>query len=281
MPFHSAINLQSVDMKLFVLLFLANLIVLQAAPIRKSEEVSIEELFKTAWEFQNKLIPRQEGIDNDVTELRTSVSKVLKSTSSEALKEVEDNAKKVLLLEQPVRSSINGLKAGDCATNLKSLLNGITEFTGFESSNCVKFYDNSVDAEVRTAQEMITNYDGIFTELQQLVVKAFVGKNQFSQQAEIIDAFEDEYERRVEEWERIKPNVEEFIDTLGDTIGQINNAMGFCMKDVQDTVSVAYNFISTRVETCIDFDNSQNNFKSAFKPLTLDDVLPKYHSKYL
>lgn len=269
-------------MKFYALVVVAGLIAsLGAAPIRKSSDLSVDELFQTAWEFQNKLNPRQEDIDNDVTEFRTSVSNVLKTTSKSALSEVEENAKTILELESPVRMAVSALPVGDCSNNLNDLLSSITTFTGFQSSNCVALYDAAVDDEIQQAQDLISVYDGIFTELQQLVIKAFVGKNQFNEQAEIVSRFELEYERRVAAWEKIKPDVEHFIDTLSDKIDDFNGGMNGCMHNIQESVVGAYSMISTRVQTCIDFDNTPNPFRAAISPLKLEEVLPNQDLSFL
>jgi hypothetical protein len=255
------------------LIFLVNVIALNAAPIIKTD-IEIDGLFETAWEFQEKLNPRQTDIDNDVSEFRNSVSNVLKTTSRDALKELEENSLKILELESPVRTSVNELKEGDCSDDLKKLLNGVTSFTGYKSSNCVKLYDLAVDKEVQQAQELISVYDGIFTELQQLVVKAFVGKNQFTQQPEIIEYFNEEYNKRVAAWEEIKPDVELFIENLSGNIGAFNEVMHNCMVDIQKTVLPSYELLKEDVITCSIFDNTPNPFRKSYKLRTLEELLP-------
>lgn len=261
-------------MKLLITILVSSFIATHGAPIRNVSEMSVDELFEVAWEYQNKLSPTQQDIDNEVTDFRTSLSRVLKQTSKDALEEVEENAKVILELEKPVRSAVSELKEGDCSANLASLLSALTEFTGYESSNCVKRYDKSVTGEVRAAQDVINSYDGIFTELQQLVVQAFIGRNQFNDQTEIIEAFEVEFDKRAEAWDKIKPEVENFIDDLNNGIGKSSELMESCMKEIRDDVSAAYNRISGRVQSCIDFENTPNPFKSSFAPLMLKDILP-------
>lgn len=261
-------------MKICAIFLLSALIASQAAPIGKTSGNDVTDLFATAWEFQNKLTPRQEEIDTDVTEFRTSVSTVLKDSSKEALSAVEENALAILTLEAPVARAVGDLAPGECAANLKTLLNDVTGFTGFSSSNCVATYDTQVDAQVQTAQDMISVYDGVFTELQQLVVRAFVGKNKFTEQDAIIDEFQNEFETRVTAWEAIRPDVEKFVADLGGSIDEFNGSMTGCMMEVQSSVAFAYQMIQQRVQTCIDFENTPNPFRVAMQPLSIDDVLP-------
>lgn len=258
----------------FVIFFLANLIASQAAPTGSSSELNVDELFGTAWEFQTKLNPRQQDIDNDLTEFRHSVSNVLKTTSKNALTEVEDNAQKVLELENPYRSAMNELKVTSCSTDLKELLTGITSFTGYKSGICVRLYDFAVDAEIQQANDLISVYDGIFTELQQLVVKAFSGKNQFSQQAAIIKQFEEEYAKRVAAWEEIKPDVELFIENLMEKIDALNSKMKGCMKEIQTSVVKTYDLLEEDIQTCIDIENIPLSKFKSYKLKTLAELLP-------
>lgn len=99
---------RTVRMKILIL-FLVSLIDSRGDTIRKSDTVGIDELVETALEFQISL--RQENIDSDVIEFRTSVYNVLKWRTKQALEEVADNAMEIFQLEQPVRVSVNGLKA--------------------------------------------------------------------------------------------------------------------------------------------------------------------------
>lgn len=257
-----------------VIFLCVHFFVTQGAPIGKSGDIGIDELFEVAWEFHNKLKPRQEGLDNDVIELRTSISKVLRETSKDALEEVEDNARQILELEKPVKEAVSNLKLGDCSNNLKVLLNGITEFTGFQSSNCVKRYNEEINKEIKRAQDLIANYDGAFTDFQQLVTEAFVGNNKFTEQAKIIEQLEREFEKSLKAWELIKPETEKLVENLNNDIEDITIELKLCMKDIQEATSTAYNFISSRIQTCVDFEDSLDLYHVAFKPLTLQDILP-------
>lgn len=260
-------------MKICAIFLFACLIATQAAPIGETSDIVT--LFETANEFQKKLSETQVEVDDDLTDFRLSVSSVLRTSSSKALSEVEMNALAILELEAPVKQAVNTLPAGECSTNLRTLLDSVTAQTGFASSNCVSTFDVRVDAQVTQAQDMISVYDGVFTELQQLVVKAFVGKNKFTEPDRIIEKFQGEFATRIEVWEEMKPNVDAFVTGLTGTITGYNSAMNGCMGDVQTSVSSAYTMIQTRIQACIDFENTPNPLRVALKPLTLEDVFPK------
>lgn len=260
-------------MKICAIFLFACLIATQAAPINKASDITT--LFATANEFQKKLSETQVEVDDDLTDFRLSVSSVLRTSSSKALSEVEMNAEAILELEAPVLQAVNTLPAGECSTNLKTLLESVTAQTGFASSNCLSTFDVRVDAQVSQAQDMISVYDGVFTELQQLVVKAFVGKNKFTEPDRIIEKFQGEFATRIAVWEEMKPDVETFVSGLTGTITGYNSAMNGCMGGVQNQVAGAYQLVQARVQTCIDFENTPGPFRAALKPLTLEDVFPK------
>lgn len=259
-------------MKICAIFLFACLIATQAAPIGKSSDITT--LFSTAHEFQTKLSETQVEVDDDLTDFRLSLSSVLRTSSAAALSELELNAQAILELEAPVMQAVGTLPVGECSANLKGLLSSITDQTGFASSNCVSAFDVQVDSQVTEAQDMISVFDGVFTELQQLVVKAFVGKNKFTQQDTIVEKFQGEYATRVAVWEEMKPDVERFVGGLTTTISGYNTAMNGCMGTVQNNVASAYQMVQMRVQTCIDFENTPNPLRAVLKPLTLEDVFP-------
>lgn len=228
-----------------LILFLVYLTVSNGASISKSDTVGIDGLVETALEFQNEINLRQENIDSDLIEFRTSVYNVQKWRTKQALEEVADNAMELFQLEQPVRVSVNGLKAGDCQSNLEAFLNKTTEYTDFESSNCLKFYNNFVEKEIQSALDSIDTYDRIFTE----------------------------FKARIRDWETIRPNIENIIDALNDEIDDINTKMVSCFTDVQKPASEVYDYIASRVATCQAFDNVLGYFQYDLILLTIEDIL--------
>ena len=266
------------SLKIVTIVFCAHFFVTHSAPIITSGD--IDELFEIAWEFHNKLNPRQEEINSDVFEFRLSVSKAIKNTSKDSLLEVEENAKKILEMEKPVMEAVDTLKLGDCASNLKTLLTGITDFTGFQSSNCIKQYDAELNKEIQWAQQLIADYDGVFTNFQQLVVQAFIGRNEFIEQEQIIEKIGKEYEKSLDAWQSIRLETENFVKTLNDNIEIVTFELKLCMLEIQDATSAAYEFVTSGVQTCVDFENSSDLVKFTYEPLKLEDILPKRDFDY-
>lgn len=254
-------------MKLFVGVLLSVFVVIHGAAIDSSEDspitpfiVAPTALFQSAWTYQALLQTLQVTIDAELTEIRTSVSVALKSSSSETLKQIESNVNSITAADEIVRSKIFTMKDSICVYNLRVLLNGISEFSGFNSANCVTTYDKSVQEALNTAYALLQKYEGSFGDVQQIVVKSFSGKNAFLQADEIEAAFKKAYATRQEEWEAIRPDVESFLSTLQGNLASLNTVLGSCFKTIQDGVAVGYAAVTAEIATCEIFDNTADPF---------------------
>lgn len=120
--------------------------------------------------FQNKLNPPYEDVDRDVIEFRISLSRVLEVALNRVSVEIDENGRKIQNLEAPVREAVEELSDGECAINLQELLESLTGFTGYQSSNCATAYEGLVNDGVRQADNMIDTYYDNFKEYQILKV---------------------------------------------------------------------------------------------------------------
>jgi hypothetical protein len=257
-------------MRFIVTVLLSAVVAINGAAI-DSSEVSVpvnpfyiapEELFTEAWEFQAKLAELQEDINVQLTAVRTAVSTVLKGSSSATLTQIEENAIKLLKQDEPAREAIfdKNLQSSPCITNLKVLLNGITEFTGFGSSNCVNTYDQGVKGALDTAYALLQKFEGSFGNVQQIVTRSFIGKNAFTQSDDIRARFAEQHEKRSKEWEAVRPDTEAFVKTLESNIAVLNGALGQCFSGIQVRVAPAYDELSGELATCRAFDSSPDPF---------------------
>lgn len=217
-------------------------------------------LFEEAWKYQNSLKELQQDINDKLTAIRTSVSTVLRSSSNTTLTQVESNANQLLAQEEPARKAIFDLASSVCVNNLKVLINGITEFTGFGSSNCVATYDKNLNGVLNTAYALLQKYEGTYGDVQQIVVRSFIGKNAFLQADEIEARFGENYNLRYDEWQLARPDVEEFVDTLSGNVAVLNSALETCFEAVQENVVPAYVFLQDEISTCNNFDNTADPF---------------------
>lgn len=256
-------------MKLFIGVLLSVLVATQSAAI-DDESISAhlivpDSLFVNAWDFQGRLGELQQDINEQLTAIRTAVSTVLRSSSNVTLEQIQVNSEKLLAQDEPTRLEIFSLPSSFCVTNLKVLINAITEFTGFGSSNCVSAYDKSVQGALNTAYALLQKYEGSFADVQQLVVRSFIGVNVYIQ-PEVIDArFAEGYNRRVAEWAAARPEVEEFVRTLSSNVAVFNSVLGECFKSIQDKVNPSYAELRANIAVCNTFDTTPDPF-AVFRP---------------
>lgn len=217
-------------------------------------------LFENALDYQNKLTALQQDINEQLTAIRTAVSTVLKSSSSETLAQIESNANKILEQDAPARFAIFELKPSACVSNLRILLNGATEFTGFGSSNCVTTYDINLQGALNTAYALLQKYEGSFGDVQQIVVRSFIGLNIFTQPEEVEARFSEQYNRRLRDWNLARPEVEQFVNTLSANIAVFNSVLGGCFTTLQNSVAPVYDILQGEIETCRDFDSTPDPF---------------------
>lgn len=218
-------------------------------------------LFESAWEYQRRLETLQNLINERLTEVRTAVSSVLKSTSAKTLEQIETNANNILDLDRPVRQRIFvELSSTQCVNNLRTIINGVTEFTGFASSNCVSSYDKSVQGVLKVAYDLLQHYEGSTVDVQQTVVKSFIGKNAFLEPDAIEARFVELYNERLNEWNEINPNVEDFVEVLRGNIAGFNGVLHNCFNDIEEYVSSSYVALEESIRTCEEFDNTTDPF---------------------
>lgn len=237
-------------------------------------------LFVPAWEYQDRLTTLQQEIDLQLTAMRLSVSTVLKRSSKETLSQIENNTVAILEKEAPIRNVVFNLDPTACTNNLRTVLNGVTEFSGFPSSSCVARYDIGVKVELSHAYMMLEEYEGLYRDVQQIVVRSFIRQNAFLTPEVIIDTFKTQYESLSANWAIINPNIEEFVKTVSAKISANNDILDLCFNETQANLAPSYTRIIAEVDICNEFDNTKSPFAKFRKSLKtsflkLEDILPK------
>lgn len=233
-----------------------------------------------AWEYQDRLFTLQQDIDLQLTAIRLSVSTVLRKSSNETLSQIENNTVAILEKEAPIRDVVFGLDPTACTNNLRTVLNGVTEFSGFPSSTCVGRYDNAVQVVLEDAYVMLDQYEGLYRDVQQIVVRSFIRQNAFLTHEVIIQTFKTQYESLSENWAKLNPNIEEFVKTVNSRIAANNVILDLCFSEAQANLTPSYTRIIAEVDICHEFDNTQSPFAMFSKSLKtsflkLEDILPK------
>ena len=221
---------------------------------------SPELLFLSAWEYQSKLTSLQQDINLQLTAIRTSVSNVLRSSSTQTLEQTERNDVSIWSQDAPVRDIVFALESTACTYNIKSILIQVTEYSGFQSSNCIARYEKSVQTELKAAYALLEKYEGLFNDIQQIVVKSFIQQNLFLTPEAIIRKFQIQFKTRNEEWEKTRFDIESFVKSLAANVAVYNTVLESCYNDVQVNLVPSYSLILAEVSICKEFDNARNPF---------------------
>jgi len=218
-------------------------------------------LFDDAWDFQSRLETLQSQINTKLSQVRTAISGVLKTSSWKTLEQIETNARHILELDFPARNLIFADNHPSiCNKNLRVLIDSITEFTGFGSSNAVTSYDRSVQGALQVAFNILQQYEGSSVDVQQIVVRSFIGKNAFLQPGEIAELFKTIYYERLNEWNASYPHIEEFVNDLDGKIDGFNKNLKRDFALIQEQVAPAYVVLAAEIATCEEFDRTTDPF---------------------
>jgi len=213
-----------------------------------TNQINIDQVFNTAWTFKHRI--------SELSEIQLTLTYILENSSHEALAEFEKEVNQILAIEQPIRQQLNAIPLNNsCVFSLLFLLDSITEFTGYQASNCIKIYDQVVTEEVTKVQDIVSLYNEIYIEVLQLTIKAFTDRNIFTQQNDIINRFESDYERYISNLEAIKPQIDDIKLRTYAKINEFTQDMKNCMANLQNNVEIQYEMIVQQIQICLDFEN--------------------------
>lgn len=192
--------------------------------------------------------------------VRTAVPRVLGTRAVGTIGEVEANVNKLLQQEADTRRAIGLLRSTSCVDKLQVLLDSVTEFTGFESSNCVARYDLDLSMLVQKIYGEVADYEKKFNEILRVVPRAFSGRNVFLEEDDIINEYTSKLAAFRTQWNAEAKNVALFEEEFGGKIDIMNSVLGSCFRRLQANVNPTYAKITNEIETCSQFDNSHDAF---------------------
>lgn len=239
-------------MRTFITLFIASIaiVVVQADPINLSGPGS----------SQADAVALQAKVTEYIITVRTCVPRVLGDRANGTIGKVETNINKLLNQESKTRQRINALTSTICVDRLKVLLDAITEFTGFESSNCVAKYDLDLSNLVQKSYGKVADYDKKFGNVMRIVPEAFSGRNMFVDIDEIIGEYTTNVAEFQAKWAEEPKKIEDFEKEFGEDIDLINMVLEDCFDKLQSLVNPSYAKLENEIKTCGSFDNSHNPF---------------------
>lgn len=219
-------------------------------------------LFHHSHEHQNTAADLQSSVTRYAIDVRTAVPRVLGVRANLTINKIEINVDQLLDQEADARTAIFALSSSNCVHNLRVLLNGITEFTGFESSNCVSYYDTELSGLIQRYYGQVANYEKTFGDVLRVVPRSFAGgRNMFTEHGDIVNNFVSQLTALQANWEAQSKNIDEFEANFGEDIDRLNTNLQGCFNGIQVAVNPSYAVLTNEIATCGRFDNSRDPFE--------------------
>ncbi|KAL7052030.1 hypothetical protein ACKWTF_004733 [Chironomus riparius] len=215
------------------------------------------ELFYDALKYQNFTNVMQTDMFQLITKLRTELSTTLKKTANSSLSFIEDDVRKVFSVDAPYREILfdNNTQSTTCMNNMRSRLNYFTEFTGFRAGICLHTYDRAVNRVVNETFNEIATYDDEISEFELSVIKAFAGKNVWTQPDDIRKQFVDSFNNFTITYNDFKAKIDGFSTNIETKVQEFADVLNACYKTSQDEFIEQLVVLDADIKTCITFDN--------------------------
>lgn len=184
---------------------------------------------------------------------QNAVSDVLKTYTNEVLRQYQTNIQEIEAEYAPHYETFNRLAPGNCRDNAYTILNSVITFTGFEGSNCAKYYDNEVRAILAGTQGALDGFDEVFSQLQSIAVKAFVGQNAFLNPGEIEYKIVEIFNLVRARWEESKPQFQGVRISLLQSIGMELSQLRDCHKWIVEVAHGQFEFFNSIAKTCTEY----------------------------
>jgi hypothetical protein len=220
------------------------------------------ELYEQAEIYQQKCSDLQNNINEYIVEVRTAISSVLTIYANETLERIETNADTIFEQELEARTKLFTHPNTTCILHLRDGINKITEFTGYESSNCVARYDLSLSRIINSEYDAIKDIESVqkFGDIIHIVIRSFVGLNVFTSPKNISDAFTSKFDEKNSSWLAFPKDINIFKETLSARINGTNNDLETCFMNLQAHVNPSYDILIKEIATCDEFDNTRDPY---------------------
>lgn len=209
--------------------------------------------FNAAWDHQNQLHRLQEDINAAVEDVVVALSGVLKSSSDTALRRFEGHSDDVLNVFAAPLVDFNNLPESSCKDDAKRVLDQTLSFTGYEGGVCAGEYNDDVDKQIEAAQKVLYDFDDLYSQVQMIVEKSFIGFNVFLQGEAIESKIISTVQAITAKWNAQKPQLEAIRANLAANIKAVyDNGLVPCNKDTIDFITVSHLPTFARmVNTCL------------------------------
>lgn len=251
-------------MKFLITIIFSSIALVLSAPSLEIEESSTKELFGLANIYQAKAEKLQAEVNTYMVSVRLAIPDVLKVQANDTLSKIEGHSDRIFVQESTARGLLFTLPVSTCVMALRDFLNKITEFSGFELSNCVARYDLQLSELIKYSYDNVEKYEKTFGDILHVVVRSFIGYNTFFDAAEISDKFIKTFEGLKEKWDGESKDIDAFKALLNAQVNRLNNNLASCFFNLQEFVDPSYDVLISQISTCAEFDNSHDPYAIFF-----------------
>lgn len=231
--------------------------------------IHLNKLLSKAWTFQSDLSGLQNEIDLAIADVQDGFYTVLKDSTEKTLNQHDGHHEKVEVTHAPVYERFSALAPGRCRDTTQTMINLERDVTGFEASNCINTYSRATSTLIEELSVDFSNLNVQFSQIQQIVVKAFVQQNIYITPLEASDDMKKMTELVMQRWEEIVPSLKNIRNELRTKIDGFNTELTSCQDVVLDHVIAGYVRIERQLVVCENFNNAR---RTAFSSNSINDA---------
>lgn len=217
-------------------------------------------LFDIAYKHQEKVTELEREISSHITGLRAAVTDVLKASSNATLNQIDSNVNQIFELDRFVRDMLFDANVGEetpCIRSLRTRLNAVTEFSGYESSVCVARHDRSLNLTLSEINGLLQRYEGTANSIHLIVVRSFISLNIWTQPDDIETRIVEEYEKLLADWNTNGSGSESLVAEFYNNVEELNGVLIDCFEGIRSALMAMYERFARDLDTCREFDNTR------------------------
>lgn len=209
--------------------------------IPEAKIINPDMAFNAAWKHQTELHRLQEDINTAVEDVVAALSGVLKSSSATALGRFQDHVDDILEVFAGPLADFNRLPDSDCKNRAQAILDQSLEFTGFDAGICAGDYNIAVDKQIDAAQKVLYNFDDLYSQVQMIVEKSFIGFNVFLEGEAIEAKITSTVQAITAKWNAQKPELEAIRANLAANIQAVyDKELVPCNQEIIDFSTISH-----------------------------------------
>lgn len=242
-------------MKCFIAIFFiaVSVLVSSEAAVERPDKViaRIGELKEEVFAFQDEIVAT-------IAEFRLRSGRSFDpahATGNEnrTLKIVGTSVMGISAADLEVRAVLDAQAENACIANLRSFLDQILELSGFATSNCILLRDDRSMNGSSNFADYLEAVEKDASLLGEIFVNALIGRNVFTQGAEIIARIEELWVEQKESFTAAISALRALEGEVGESWETTFGALHECMNDIIKTVSNSGSIIAAQLPICAQF----------------------------